>query len=142
MVLIGSRGYGYEKIKKWIFENRAGDWVHELGWLTSEDTAKLVCGASALISLSRAEGFGLTILEALACGTSVLASDIPAHREVGKDYVTYTVLNDLDDSVNKLINLLNQSTSYSTDKLTNYLTEYSWYKSASQTLDVLASFSR
>jgi len=39
--------------------------------------------ASMFISPSNAEGFGLPILEAMAAGTPVIASDIPPHREIG-----------------------------------------------------------
>jgi alpha-1,2-rhamnosyltransferase len=45
--------------------------------------------AKALIWPSLAEGFGLPIIEALHQGLPVLASDIPIHREVGKDFCTY-----------------------------------------------------
>ncbi len=38
---------------------------------------------------SFAEGFGLPIIEALAVGTPVIASDLPAHREVAGDLAVY-----------------------------------------------------
>jgi glycosyltransferase involved in cell wall biosynthesis len=40
--------------------------------------------ASVLVSMSRHESFGLTLTEALAAGTPVVASDIPAHREIAE----------------------------------------------------------
>ncbi len=45
--------------------------------------------ARALLMPSLAEGFGLPIIEALALGTPVLASDLPAHREAGGPFPTY-----------------------------------------------------
>lgn len=45
--------------------------------------------AKALLFPSRAEGFGLPMVEALRQGLPVMASDIPVHREVGRDYCTY-----------------------------------------------------
>ncbi len=47
----------------------------------------------ALIYPSSAEGFGLPIVEALYYGLPVLASDIPIHREVGKEFCTYFDIN-------------------------------------------------
>ena len=53
------------------------------------DLAKLYRGAKIVLVTSDAEGFGLPVIEALACGTSVLASDIPTLREVGGDGAWY-----------------------------------------------------
>jgi len=51
------------------------------GFVPDEDLACLYCGATAAISPSRAEGFGLSAVEAAACEVPVVLSDIPAHRE-------------------------------------------------------------
>ncbi|KNC17774.1 mannosyltransferase [Arthrobacter sp. RIT-PI-e] len=45
----------------------------------------LLAECTALLTLSRAEGYGLPVIEALATGTPVIASDIPIFREVGGD---------------------------------------------------------
>jgi glycosyltransferase involved in cell wall biosynthesis len=52
---------------------------------SDEELARLVAGAAFSISLARYEGFGITLAEAMAAGTPVIASDIPAHREVAGD---------------------------------------------------------
>ncbi|WP_184726529.1 glycosyltransferase family 4 protein [Saccharopolyspora phatthalungensis] len=56
--------------------------VIRTGYLPDEHLRRLVAGAGALVLPSRDEGFGLPALEALACGTPVVCSDIPALREV------------------------------------------------------------
>ncbi len=56
--------------------------VRTPGYLPQDDLVRVVAGATALVFPSWYEGFGLPALEALACGTPVVASDLPALREV------------------------------------------------------------
>lgn len=56
----------------------------------------LYAGAACCIAHSHFESFGLTPLEALAAGTPVVAADIPAHREVCGDRVSYYAPHDLE----------------------------------------------
>jgi glycosyltransferase involved in cell wall biosynthesis len=58
--------------------------VAELGAASDATVAALACAARAVLVPSFAEGFSLPVAEALALGAPVLASDIPAHREVGQ----------------------------------------------------------
>jgi glycosyltransferase involved in cell wall biosynthesis len=51
--------------------------------------------AALLLQPSAAEGFGLPVAEALACGTPVLASDLPVLREVGGEAAVYRAVGDL-----------------------------------------------
>lgn len=59
-----------------------GDRVELTGLIPDEALRSLVAGADALILPSLYEGFGLPALEAMAAGTPVVASSIPALREV------------------------------------------------------------
>jgi glycosyltransferase involved in cell wall biosynthesis len=59
------------------------------GFVDKPELARLYRGAAALILPSRFEGFGLPVLEAMACGTPVVAASEPALREVGGDAVVY-----------------------------------------------------
>ena len=57
--------------------------------LSSPALRRLIAHAKALLMPSFAEGFGLPIIEALAVGTPVIASDIPAHREIARNLAIY-----------------------------------------------------
>ena len=82
LVIAGKLGWDYQKIldapKKFGIKGR----VKFLGHVPSEDLPSLYTGASVLTAPSLFEGFDLPILEALACGCSVIASDIAVHREI------------------------------------------------------------
>lgn len=58
-------------------------------YIGCEDLAALISGADALVHPSLFEGFGLTCLEAMACGCPVISSDIPSVREVCADAALY-----------------------------------------------------
>lgn len=63
--------------------------VRFAGTVTTAELADLYGGAACCVVHSWIEAFGLTALEALACGVAVVASDIPAHREVCGDRAAY-----------------------------------------------------
>jgi glycosyltransferase involved in cell wall biosynthesis len=71
-----------------VLVGAAGRWARELpdvrltGEVNDEQLAAIYTGAHALICPSDDEGFGLPLVEALACGTPVAACDVPAVREV------------------------------------------------------------
>lgn len=58
------------------------DHVHHISGLSTPALKSLLVGACALLSPTFSEGFGLPIIEAEHLGVPVIASDIPAHREV------------------------------------------------------------
>jgi hypothetical protein len=63
--------------------------VFWLGYVSEPDLVALYTGAELFVLASTLEGFGLPLLEAMACGTPVIASDVAALREVGGDVPTF-----------------------------------------------------
>lgn len=67
-----------------------------LGYLDDVDLRGAVSGADAVCVPSLYEGFSLPVIEAMAAGTPVLASDIPTHREVSGGLATLLPVRDVD----------------------------------------------
>ena len=88
-----------------VLVGAAGPWARELpdviltGVVDDDALAAIYTGAHALVFPSADEGFGLPPVEALACGTPVVASDAPALREVLEGRATLTPMDDLDTLV-------------------------------------------
>ncbi|MBK8066820.1 MAG: glycosyltransferase family 4 protein [Rhodanobacteraceae bacterium] len=79
--------------------------IHVARGLSDEQLAGLVASAEFACSLSRYEGFGITLIEAMSVGTPVIASDIPAHREIAGDGAILVAAADADgicDSIERL----------------------------------------
>lgn len=75
----------------------------EDGPLTDEDVRCLYTVSDALIFPSKAEGFGLPIVEAALHGMPVFCSDIPAHRELSRCVAGFFALDDHNSSIVNLI---------------------------------------
>lgn len=90
LVLVGRRGWENETVFN-LLDRSPGLVRHvvECPGLGDAELLALLRGARALLNPSFAEGFGLPVAEALAAGVPVLASSLPAHREVGGDCADY-----------------------------------------------------
>jgi len=84
LLLIGRRGWEIESTIDMLDRCPAlRGIVSQRGPLSDNETAHLLRNARALLLPSFAEGFGFPLAEALALGIPVLASDLPALREIG-----------------------------------------------------------
>jgi glycosyltransferase involved in cell wall biosynthesis len=85
-----------------VLAGPARQWAHELpdvtltGQVSDDELAALYTGAHALVFPSDDEGFGLPAVEALACGTPVVACDAPALREVLGERATFVARGDME----------------------------------------------
>ncbi len=95
LLLVGQPGWG--AVDPAAFAEQAGlpaDRVRTLGRLSDADLAVVLERAAVLVAPSRAEGFGLPVLEAMAAGTAVISSDVPALVEVGRGATELTPVGD------------------------------------------------
>ncbi len=93
LVIAGGSGWD-EEIDAAVAEVPDGLRLVRTGYLAARDLAGFLGGALVVAYPSFGEGFGLPVLEAMACGTAVLTTDRLSLPEVGGDAVAYTEVDD------------------------------------------------
>jgi glycosyltransferase involved in cell wall biosynthesis len=101
------------------------------GFVDKPDLARLYREAAALILPSRFEGFGLPVLEAMACGTPVVAAAEPALREVGGDAAVYAEGGDYESAVRRALAERKQLIAAGLDRAR----QFSWAETARLTVE-------
>ncbi len=84
------------------------DSIVVLPFLDQAVLAAIYRRAALLVLPSEREGFGFPVLEAMACGTPVIASDIPALREVGGEAAAYCVVAAVEEWTEMITRLLRE----------------------------------
>lgn len=139
LVIAGGKGWMSDDIYAAPARLKIEDKVTFLGYIDEEDKAALYSGASATALISHFEGFGLPIVESMACGTPVIASDASSLPEVVGEAGILVPPNDVDAISSGLNEILTNH------KLRQSLIEsgfdqaskFNWSDAASQTLRVI-----
>lgn len=136
LVLVGKNDFFYNLIEKKIKKEKLSD-IHILCNVSDADLGGLYAHAEALVAPSLAEGFGLPPLEAMASKCLVLASDIPAFKEVCKNNVIY--FDPLD--IKSIVKAMEKAYTLDKKEKEQYIArgvirsgEFSWKEMAAQTL--------
>ena len=85
LVLAGKSAWGSPRLRQRIAAHELAANIHLPGHVAGVDLPTLYCGAAAFVLPSLAEGFGMPLLEAMACGVPVIASKATALPEVYGD---------------------------------------------------------
>lgn len=89
LVVVGARGWLYRDFFWQITELGLNDVVHFPGYVLDADLPAIYTAASVLVMASVYEGFGLPVLEAMACGTPVVSSHASSLPEIGGEAARY-----------------------------------------------------
>lgn len=87
LVIAGGKGWLEDEMYRTLQETRMHDYVKLIGYADEADIPVLYSFAACLVFPSLYEGFGLPVLEAMACGTPVITSNVSSLPEVGGDAV-------------------------------------------------------
>lgn len=134
LVLSGNDHFFWKRIKK---EYSSPDIIYT-GFISDEELVALYKHAEVFVLPSFEEGFGIPILEAMACSCPVTASDAASLPEVGGDAAVYFNPKDISDMSEKISNVLKSK--YLRKELISKGTKrvklFSWKELTRQTLEM------
>ncbi|MCG2700824.1 glycosyltransferase family 4 protein [Candidatus Parcubacteria bacterium] len=136
LVLAGDASHGYDEVKYMIGEFDLEDDVIITGWVPEVDMPYLYNGAGAFIFPSLYEGFGIPLLQAMACGTPIIASRAGSIPEIaGKAAILFDPNNvkSMAEAISRIIlddNLRQNLIKNGFDRIK----DFSWERCARETL--------
>lgn len=138
LVLAGGKGWLYDEFFAKIESEGLGNAVYPLGWVPDEDLPAVIAAADLAVQPSLYEGFGLPILEHMACGQVVAASNSSSHPEVGGEAAAYFDPTDVDDMVTVIDRLLADREEYRSRQQLGLAQagKFSWQRAARETIAV------
>ncbi|MDD5039845.1 MAG: glycosyltransferase family 1 protein [Patescibacteria group bacterium] len=139
LVLVGSPGYGFQNVQNIIAKNGLLKFVSMMGWVNTEDLPVLMNAAKGFIFPSMYEGFGMPILEAMACGIPVITSNRGALQEVAAN-AALCVNPDHTDEIFRAMNAIVKEPSIRNHYIESgfrRIRQFSWKKTAERTHAVL-----
>ncbi len=144
LVLVGLPGYGWSKMEQRLKTHPLGKRVRVLGYVDEQDKPALIASAEALLLLSLYEGFGLPVLEAMACETPVICSHTSSLPEVAGGHAYKLVdpssLEDAVEAIRALRKSSQETRAHLTKKARVYAETFTWKRTAEQTLRVLTGY--
>lgn len=139
LILAGGKGWKTESTEQAIQQAvDSGEDIKHIGFIDQEDSPTLYQAAGLFVMPSLYEGFGMPILEAMASGCPVVASDIPVLKEVGSTFATYADPKNPEAFRDAIIKALN-TPELTRDELQKNVRRYSWSDNVQAVLNKLKS---
>ena len=96
LVILGGRQPLTEEEIGWAIAARLLERIHFQPQVDDATLRLAYAGADALVQASLMEGFGIPVVEALACGTGLVLSDVPVYREIAAGMATFVAATDVE----------------------------------------------
>lgn len=137
LIIAGAWDERYGGVKTAVRQQALAQHIHFIGRVNDTDLPALYSGATLFVFPSLAEGFGLPVLEAMACGTAVACAHSSSLPEVGGDAVAYFDPTDSQQMATVLQHLLEntQRLAEMAQKGLVQAAKFSWQETAVATLD-------
>lgn len=144
LVIAGKKGWLYQPLFAHAEQLGLEERVHFIGYVPQEDLPVLISGARVFVLPSFYEGFGLPVLEAMACGTPVICSDVASLPEVAGDAAILVDPHNTEELAGALSRVLGDPDLRRNlaERGLQRVRHFSWQKCAEQTLQILESVSR
>jgi len=136
IVLVGGRGWNNSDEFKLISDLSSKEIVKYLGYVPSDDLKYLYSGAKMLLFISKYEGFGLPIVEAMSCGCPVITSNKFAMNEIAGE-AAVKVNPDSSDEIKKGISIIIKDNKMFSDLGLQRVKMFSWEKAANEFANTL-----
>jgi glycosyltransferase involved in cell wall biosynthesis len=138
LVLVGIKGWKTSGLEQKLAPMVARGQVRQLGYLTREELAKVMAGATAMVYPPVFEGFGLPKQESMACAVPVIASNASSISEVVGDSGLLIDPLDAQAPMHKMAQFLENAVfkAQLADKALARSQLFSWAKCTNQTVDV------
>ncbi len=138
LILAGARGWLYDDFLARIAAEGLENVVRPLGWVDDADLPGVIAAASLAVQPSLYEGFGLPVLEHMACGQVVAASNSSSHPEVGGQAAAYFEATDTREMATVIQRLLRDKGEYARRRQSGLeqAQRFSWQRAAQETIKV------
>jgi glycosyltransferase involved in cell wall biosynthesis len=136
LVIAGRAGWGAEPVLRAIEHSPVRARVRHLGYVPDGDIAALMTGAACVAYVSVYEGFGLPVLEAMACGSPVVTSNTSSMPEAAGDAGFLVDPNDVADITRGLADALLANRNDVARQALERARSFRWSDVATQTLNL------
>lgn len=143
LIISGGKGWLYDEMMAEVTAQGLEGRVRFIGFVDDEDLPSLYSGADLFLFPSLYEGFGLPLLEAMACGVPVISSNASSLPEVGRDTAVYLSPHDGQSWSRTIIDLLKNDEKRQAlgEKGVAHAATFSWKKTAVQLLKIYRNLS-